>query len=323
MILPLLMCVKAVAFSFMFQPAFGTSFAVCVIGETRTLRHPLIYRSFKTKFLSQLPGTVDLYFVVQSALDNATVEAMHELGAKQITLFDVPEYKPACSDPLFHTHHAKTFYGISVRLSSCVASVESREKTLNIRYDYFVRVRPDMLFYPDASSWLHTNEQAIFVGYYLPVSECSKYYVSNDFFAIVPRVFLHRYNKLSNVLSSCNLSATDFFNAACHICAEVAPECFLSLFLLTEELPYFGCFPQFQVGKKKYSGLWTLTSEILVDDKQELWDRHHSKLAKSVLDGSIDLRPPAPVCKFVPAQSNALTKGVLTHIRQRVRNLWT
>ncbi len=265
-------------------------FAICVIGQARTLRFPELKHSLHHHLISTLPGNVDVFFSVDSVDDISDFIA--NLNSPEVTTFAVPAYQPVCEGHAFNTYHTVAFHNVATRLKHCFDTVLLNEQLRGYIYDFVIRTRPDLYFYTDVSAWLHLDQDAVFVGYFLPVSNCSKYYISNDNFAVVPRRFVSIYGNAIQMLTQCNYTTSDFTTNACHICDEAAPECFLSKHLLLHNISYFGCYSQF--GVAPYRGLWTLTRS----SGSRVWDRYHDSFLSDTAVGTLQTSNEAK-CHYV------------------------
>jgi hypothetical protein len=223
------------------------AFAVCIVGECRTLRQDAVRENVQTMLLDSLIGGADVFAVLggadddcQSQLDALGVKrsmflAINETSACAAHMFsDTPEALSSASLRLYFN-----FLSQQARFARCLRLVEERERVYGFTYDYVIRARPDIVYFAPASAWLRIDPEAVFTGRFFPTTPCSKTFIATDHFAVIPRRFAATYGN-PQPDEACAFQTRDFLAVACHGCTSAAQECYLSHLLERHDIPWFG-----------------------------------------------------------------------------------
>lgn len=248
--------------------ASSLRFAVCIVGQLRSLAFEPQIQNVKNMLVDNLPGTTHVFAVFDDLTDPAArqraMQAAEELGAVSTTFLRSPpsHIDEACpwkrSGP-----GAESFYTQAYKVAACFEKVQAYEQLSGIEYDFVVRTRPDLGFYAPIASWLHLADNAIFTGYNHKAESCSN---QQDFFAVVPRRLTGAYRSLPHAALNCSRQLPEFECAReCpHLGADFGPECFLGSHLAWSGARTFGCYDKWSEGEHPEAGalrhpsLWAL-----------------------------------------------------------------
>jgi hypothetical protein len=257
-------------------------YAVCVTGQSRTLKYPIVYENLQQKLFGSLPNAsrVELFFVFPRVpLSNATESFFQRFPSSTIIYHDDIPYIDTCNRTL--AAHAENFQQQWLKVRACFHAILAREESTT-PYDFIIRVRGDLFFFSPAFNWLTPRSDVIQVGEIL-WSSCSQQAPANDHFAYIPRKFASIYSSAASILKNCSVSTDLILQTSCHYCDNVFQECYLSTHLALNGVPYTGCYRTYdsfaagfyakQGDQTRNQSIWTVTrdggnGEIM--DKQKI-----------------------------------------------------
>lgn len=253
-------------------PAAALRFAVCLVGQVRTLEYEAQLMNVKRMLVDSLPGEVDVFAFFDSVQDEAPARALAaRLGAKHTCFMRSPPslFGDECpwkgggpGADSFHTQAAKVV--------ACFDRVRAHELLQGVAYDYVVRTRPDLGFYAPVSSWLRLDSNAVFTGLNHDDEVCGN---QQDFFAVVPSRHTGAYRTLLDVVLNCTRPPADF--ECGRLCpppggwvpgarTDFGPECYLGTQLALHRASSFGCYDKWVESTPwvwatpRQQNLWTL-----------------------------------------------------------------
>lgn len=236
---------------------------------------------------------MDVFFSL-SRQESRSVSTLLDLFPRStIVLSEPAPYLNVCGRQ--ESSQEESFHVQWSRVRTCFGAIATYELNNDLRYDYFVRIRPDMYFFYPVSTWLQPGQDAIVVGETLwqQIGACTAVAPANDHFAVIPRLHAEMFAGAADILSRCEVSHEAIVGTSCHRCDVAYPECFLSTYLLLHNLSYVGCAPQYVPHEGMPISLWTIARD---GGTSGLMDAHrHTPLEKLAL--LVPAVPPESVCK--------------------------
>ena len=183
-----------------------TSVAFCITGKLRSLANEVHRRNFLTAFYNPIKSfEPDTFFNLDRTeqTENTAVLKILEDTFKPVDLsvVDIECNFSWCTN----TRCISTGYSQFKRMAMCMEKIESHENSLNFKYDFVVRVRPDLLFQtslPHAICWLNLRRDVVwdsdtlfFDDQKVQVRRASEVDFLIDTFKILPRELATDYMK--------------------------------------------------------------------------------------------------------------------------------
>ena len=146
------------------QRAHG-SIATCVTGKLRSLVNEEHRENFLRAFYYPLRGfEVDTYFNLDSTSQTDNTDVLkalnHYFKPVDISIVTVECKSAWCND----SECISSGFSQFKRMELCMDKVESQERRMNFRYDFVIRLRPDLLFrvsLPKAECWLNLRRDVV------------------------------------------------------------------------------------------------------------------------------------------------------------------
>lgn len=243
--------------------------AVCLTGDARTFRCPLIHNSIRTNLiqgLSSAGASVRLFTVLNFSASEAskvhealaTIEPVSHLTANSVSNSNMQ----ACASLPDERDESwrNTFKGQFEKVQLCYDMVQQDELTTGYAFNFIIRARPDHLWTRKLAAIHNARTDVVTIGhiYSNPVAVhlvsklpnhsgyCSihdvKLCVPNDHFAIIPRKFAEKYMNSVREYKNCG-KPEDYLH--CHEDpwlnfekkVYAPPECILSRYLWREGVP--------------------------------------------------------------------------------------
>jgi hypothetical protein len=258
----------------------AASFAVCITGGSRTFSSAVVAKNIKSQLVDALPGHVDVLvvFPVEELSGSAQLQAsLQILAPLYVAFYSELGYDDKCARAqLSAPSSAANFFSQWSKVQVCYEAMRTHELVTGVRYDFFVRVRPDLFFFANVSTWLQLSDTVIQAGEMLWLGgSCSTGVPINDHFAVVPRSLAHAYASAASVLVDCTVTNAQMLET-CHDCGVLHQECFLSYHLRRLNVSYNACHQTYG-GSTGYlpaltspESLWTVTrqganAELILD----------------------------------------------------------
>ncbi|KAJ3167394.1 hypothetical protein HDU88_002316 [Geranomyces variabilis] len=199
-------------------PVHHNAAAYCITGHMRGFGFPEVVRSLKNHVIDIFSPPSDSTLIVDAfvilAVDNKTSRAVEQLRSAlnylKVSAYaaqDISNRVPAnnCTaypntqPPSVPGSRAVGFYNQFLKVQDCYAQVKARELAQGWRYDWLVRVRPDILWKDDYPVTVHNASRTkVSLRKYPESLSCV-----SDHWAIVPHQLAPFYFEAANVLYNC------------------------------------------------------------------------------------------------------------------------